>query len=421
MKILILSNFFPPEFLGGYELGCAQVVEQLRQQGHNVQVLCSIAYETLVPATEPGVMRTFSLANLYYGVQIADAHRRLVQHQARVSHFPNVYQLLQTLRWFKPDVVYCFNLLGLGGLGILDALDSVGVPWVWHLMDRVPAQLVENVSDQIRLLFSCGQGNFSKGTHISMSQVLLDEIDSFNVQLGDRIHIVPGWVTPLSPNLPKRTYAPEGITRFVFAGGINSNKGVDLILDAASHLREEGVKQFCIDLYGSGDVQKYVAIAARLGISEQVRFMGSCTREKLLEKYQNYDALLFPSWEREPFGFVPIEAAAEGCAVIMTRQVGAAERLVGGVHCLKANRIAQEISGAMRQLIGDRGLLESLAQRGCAFVRQDLSLSKLGANIETILYASTRAIKWDAVDWEQVYRLAFLKDQTSLFLLSTLM
>lgn len=420
MKILVLSNFFPPEFLGGYELGCAQIVEQMRQQGHEVRVLCSIAYETLVSATEPGVNRAFSLANLYYGVQIADTHCRLVQHQARVSYFPNVYQLLQTLRQFEPDIVYCFNLLGLGGLGILDALDSVGIPWVWHLMDRVPAQLVENVSDQVSLLFSCGKGNFSTGTHISMSQVLLDEIDSFNINLGNRVYIVPGWVTPLSPSPPKRDYSPDGITRFVFAGSISSNKGVDLILDAANHLREEGVESFSIDFYGSGDVQKYISIAARLGISNQVRFMGSCIREKLLEKYQNYDVLLFPSWEREPFGFVPIEAAAEGCAVIMTRQVGAAERLVGGVHCLKVNRVVQEISRAMRELISDPSLLESLARRGCSFVRQDLSLSKLGSDIETILYASTRAVKWDTIDWERVYRLAFLKDQTSLFLLSTL-
>ena len=41
MKILVLSNLYPPDFIGGYELGCRQVSDALRGRGHEVLVLTS--------------------------------------------------------------------------------------------------------------------------------------------------------------------------------------------------------------------------------------------------------------------------------------------------------------------------------------------------------------------------------------------
>ena len=41
MRILVISNLYPPHALGGYEQRCRETVESLRQRGHSVQVLCS--------------------------------------------------------------------------------------------------------------------------------------------------------------------------------------------------------------------------------------------------------------------------------------------------------------------------------------------------------------------------------------------
>ena len=49
MKILVLSNLYPPDVIGGYELGCKQVVDALRARGHDVRVLTT-APRTPVPA-----------------------------------------------------------------------------------------------------------------------------------------------------------------------------------------------------------------------------------------------------------------------------------------------------------------------------------------------------------------------------------
>ena len=41
MRLLFLSNFYPPHQLGGYEELCAEVAQGLRARGHTVAVLTS--------------------------------------------------------------------------------------------------------------------------------------------------------------------------------------------------------------------------------------------------------------------------------------------------------------------------------------------------------------------------------------------
>jgi glycogen(starch) synthase len=41
MNILVLSNLYPPHYLGGYELICHAVVNNLRKRGHIVRILTS--------------------------------------------------------------------------------------------------------------------------------------------------------------------------------------------------------------------------------------------------------------------------------------------------------------------------------------------------------------------------------------------
>ena len=39
MRILLLTNMYPPHHYGGYEQVCRDVVERFRQVGHEVHVL----------------------------------------------------------------------------------------------------------------------------------------------------------------------------------------------------------------------------------------------------------------------------------------------------------------------------------------------------------------------------------------------
>ena len=41
MRILVISDLYPPYYIGGYELGCHDVVEGLKARGHEVKVRTS--------------------------------------------------------------------------------------------------------------------------------------------------------------------------------------------------------------------------------------------------------------------------------------------------------------------------------------------------------------------------------------------
>ena len=41
MRILLVSNLYPPVVYGGYEILCAQAADELRKRGHEVEVVTS--------------------------------------------------------------------------------------------------------------------------------------------------------------------------------------------------------------------------------------------------------------------------------------------------------------------------------------------------------------------------------------------
>ena len=77
------------------------------------------------------------------------------------------------------DVVYVFNIIGLGGLQIVDMLNNYGIPWVWHLMDRVPFELLNNVPQSIYGIFECSsRRQFHCDAIILMSRTLRAELST---------------------------------------------------------------------------------------------------------------------------------------------------------------------------------------------------------------------------------------------------
>ena len=133
MRILVLSNLYPPDFIGGYELACAQVVDALRARGHEVQVLTARP-RTLVD--DPShVHRRFELADEWQAAATRThaVSFRIHETQSRLISAYNVYVLSEFLEEFLPDVVYVNNLVGLGGLGLIGCLQYLDAPWdgIW--------------------------------------------------------------------------------------------------------------------------------------------------------------------------------------------------------------------------------------------------------------------------------------------------
>jgi glycogen(starch) synthase len=415
VKVLVVSNLYPPEVLGGYELGCAQVVEGLRRRGHKVVVLTT-------PSTAEGgdavsIRRDLQLAPVYNPQRFAPFSSSTWRHVLAASNFVNAGNtsiLAEALQVTEPDVVYLWNLFGLGGLGLLACLAYTETPWVWHLMDAVPAFLCS-----LSAPHTPGQGPvhglataFGKsisGSYIACSQRVVDEVTSFEIELRDSIHLVPNWINGTLTS--KRTdFFRGGHLRVVYAGQLGQHKGIDLLVEAASRLLSRGYANFSLDIYGLGDDSVVQALVNGSGLRGIVNLMGEQPASNLLGLYKSYDVFAFPTWRREPFAFAPLEAAAQGCVPLISADSGNAEWFVNGVHCLKAARDADAFATRLVEVLDGRIDLEGLARRTQAVVWSDFHLDSVLPRIESILEDAAGRRSLNPGDPGDLYALARLAE-----------
>ena len=86
------------------------------------------------------------------------------------------------------------------------------------------------------------------------------------------------------------------------------------------------------------------------------------SQKVLVKYYQDAIGFVFPSLH-ETFGMPIVEAMASGCPVI-TSSTTACSEVAGNAALLVDPRSVDEISSAMKKLVMDIGLRQSLAEKG---------------------------------------------------------
>jgi glycogen(starch) synthase len=379
----VISNIYPPEFLGGYELGCEQMVAELRAYGHEVQVVTS-GSPLAAAMPDDGVQRDLELAPIYSLerlLAVSLSLQRAFHQRSRIVNEGNVLRVTRAIQEFQPDVVYLWNLLGLGGLGILALLAHHGVEWVWHVMDSIPSELCAGAGPA----FAAELSTVFPGRYVMCSSHVLGEIRATGVQLDERIHILPNWVTG-DPPPPRTEYFDGGELRMLTASGLLCEpKGTDIVIDTAARLRDQGYANFSIDVYGSEPDARFRAQLHRLRVADLVHLKGPRRHAELLELLPAYDLFLFPSWSREPFGFAPLEAAAAGCVPLVSAECGIAEWLVGDVDCLKAVRDPDHFADRIAAVLRGEISLAELGGRAQKVAWRDFHISRTGRAVEQLL------------------------------------
>lgn len=149
------------------------------------------------------------------------------------------------------------------------------------------------------------------------------------------------------------------------------------LLQAVARLRERDGFRLPLLLSGmnAADDGPARAEVERLGLTEQVSFLGYISRERLRQLFRHADFMIFPSLF-EGFGIPVVEAMASGCPVACARATSLPE-VVGNDGLLFDPENVEAIAGAISRLATDepfrKGLAEKLRPRAHRFTGQAMA------------------------------------------------
>jgi glycosyltransferase involved in cell wall biosynthesis len=113
----------------------------------------------------------------------------------------------------------------------------------------------------------------------------------------------------------KAREATSRAASFVFAGRLLHWKGIHLAIRALAEARRV-VPSATLTIYGSGPAEKWLrGVAVRSSLSDAVEFAGRISQESLIEKFDDFTALVFPSLH-DSGGLVVLEALSRGLPAV---------------------------------------------------------------------------------------------------------
>ena len=413
MKILYLTNLYPPHHLGGYELICANVNAAMQARGHETLVLTSDhGVQAGEDSVEPGVRRELRVHGMY-------GHPWLGINALRSVEFHNNEALRQALQDFEPDVVHVFNLGGISKSLTL-TLQRAGIPTVYFVSDHWIAQsLVADVwlnwwnrpsgSLQQRMLrlawettgrrkcwdrvaptsriskidfrriYFCSEylrrETAARGYEVEHGAIIYNAVDTQQFD---------GLVAPASRQL----------RRLLYVGRLTADKGVETMLRGFGHFISKWSASLTI--CGSGDP----AYEARLrSIVQQDRLPVEFVTANPVEMpgmYRAHDALIFPSEWGEPFALTPLEAMSSGLPVVATLTGGSAELFRDGdnAYTFKAGS-ENSLAAALIRMAAAPIERTAVAARGWAEVRTRFDANHIYDQVED--YVDQTVAEWQEV------------------------
>jgi glycogen(starch) synthase len=347
MQLLLVTNLYPPQELGGYGRSMADFVWGLQQLGHRVAVLTSDApYLGEVSTDQLGPNQERVLRNLQLKGDFCEGVRHVVDPvQLTQIDRHNKLQLSSLAMELRPGGVLLGNL-DLLGPELLEPLMQLRLPMIHHVgfvappFGPDPRAYPFHANYRIAAASQAVRGGLlDAGLPMEEAPVVYPgaRCDLFGPPLCDR-----DLPAPLGPTL-SGTPAPQlgsavHPLRVCFAGLLMSSKGPHTLVEAMVLLRQRGVHVHC-SLAGDAFQEAYVeAIRSFLrdhDLEDQVMFCGQLSRAALARFFRLHHVAVFSSTYPEAFGIVAAEAMASGLVLVSTGVGGASELLEDGVSGLR--------------------------------------------------------------------------------------
>jgi glycosyltransferase involved in cell wall biosynthesis len=338
MNILLLTHSYPDPNHSWRGTFIKEQARALSKNNHVIVVYFRIDYGSFAPFAGYSFIRKVT-GNLFeYTLTISRSFPLVNQ----AIYLLKTYKFIKNeiLNNIKPDLIHSHLSYPAGLLGT-----------IIQKRRRIPGFITEHsrVNSYFRSFFHIRSVFYALKNAtciIAVSNPLKDEIYSLTHRTANVINNIVD-----TDRFKLVESNPVSTLNIGFLGGLgNNNKGLDLLLTAASLLENNN---FLLHIGGNGALLDYYKQMAReLRIENKCRYYGEILPEDIPAFYAGLDLFILPS-RYETFGIVLIEAMACGIPVIATKCGGPQEIITALTGLLVEKDNPEELARAIHEISGN--------------------------------------------------------------------
>jgi glycogen synthase len=383
MRIMFISNLYPPNQVGGYEELCWEVASQFGARGHEVSVLTSANGGKICEFPGQNISQAL---RLLVGKSVYDAYDGPAFRRETISA-QNRHNLIQAVRKTQPEVIFCWNLHGLG-VDFFGTLAELPIPVVAMLTDNWLGAMFNSkfIGRFFRnAVYRNGNETDYLGQNTTPKRISANVSAIFGSHFMEKFYAASGLrfkqssVVHNGVNLPslepqRSKEIAKNRVDLLFAGRVVEIKGAHTAIAALGRLvKLRPETDWRLNMVGDTRDAPYLQLlqqqAKDNGVADKVTFPGRVAAEDLTRLFDHHDIYLFPSLY-EPFSLTLIHAMASGIPTVASDIGGNGEIVREGVTgLLFAKADVDAMTKAVINLVDDPALAQRLGQAGAKRAR----------------------------------------------------
>jgi glycosyltransferase involved in cell wall biosynthesis len=351
MRLLMLNNEFPPLGGGTGTVNRAMLEHFARVPGLEIDLVTSALGRTSED-------ESFAERIKIYKVPVRNKNIHHSSNRELIEYFIRGLRLaLKLHRGRSYDICFAWSAVPAGAIA-LGLRRYVGLRYIVRVcgpdipgFERRYQAIYFLISPLIRQIWRGANSLIAKSEH---------EIEMIHaVDPAVNCSLIPNGVD-IDTFKPLHLVPDNGPLKLLCVGRLIERKGQHHLIDAVKRLTDEGI-DVELDLVGTGDARSAnEAQVTRLGLSDQVRFLGYVPREKIAECYAAAHVFVLPSYN-EGMSVALLEAMASGLAVVVTPTGGTPELVGPAINGLVFDwGDVDSLTAHLRRLAQDRSLVRRM-------------------------------------------------------------